>query len=118
MVRFAILRDLEGTCFRYAPLQGETFRRQYSVAEQKELPDSVVLRTGDGRTLVRSRAVIRVGERLGGVWRLLARGASLLPVWLLDGCYDGIGRVRYQLFARPASACPLLPPELRTRFLA
>lgn len=116
-VKFALARDLEGSRFRYAPLQGETFRKQYPDAERAELPDSVVLRTADGRTLVKSRAIILIGERLGGIWRLLARAASLLPTWLLDGIYDGIARVRHRLFRHPEGTCPSLPPELKGRFL-
>jgi predicted DCC family thiol-disulfide oxidoreductase YuxK len=117
VVRFVIARDRAGTRFRFAPLQGETFGGRYPQADRAELPDSVVLRTGDGRTLVRSRALLQIGERLGGVWRGLARAAGLLPVWLLDWGYDGIARVRHHLFARPDASCPALPPELRGRFL-
>jgi predicted DCC family thiol-disulfide oxidoreductase YuxK len=116
-VRFILARDLSGTLFRYAPLDGPTFAAQYPEAERARLPDSVVVRTADGRTLVRSAAAIHIGERLGGPWRILARVVSLLPGWLLDAGYNGIARVRYRLFSRPADACPLVPPELRTRFL-
>lgn len=116
-VTFALARDLDGSRFRYAPLAGTTFREQYDEAHRAELPDSIVVRTTDGRTLVRSQAVIHLGERLGGGWRVLARVASVLPAWLLDLGYDGIARVRSRLFARPEGTCPLLPPELRGRFL-
>ena len=117
VVKFVIARDREGAHFRFAPLQGATFRGRYAEAERAELPDSVVLWTVDGRTLVRARAVLQIGERLGGAWRVLAQAASLLPVWLLDWVYDGIARMRHHLFARPGSTCPLLPPDLRGRFL-
>lgn len=117
MVSFVIARDREGTRFRYAPLAGSTFDSTLTVAEREGLPDSVVVRTADGRTLVRSDAAIHIGERLGGVWRMLARAASLLPRWLLDPCYDAIARIRGRLFAKPDGVCPLLPPELRQRFL-
>ena len=116
-VTFILARDLSGTLFRYAPLAGPTFAAQYPEAERTQLPDSVVVRTADGRTLVRSAAAIHIGERLGGPWRTLARIASFLPRWLLDAGYNGIARIRYRLFSRPTGACPLVPPELRTRFL-
>ena len=117
LVSFVIARDRDGTRFRYAPLGGSTFGSLLTAAQRKGLPDSVVVRTADGRTLVRSDAAIHIGERLGGVWRLLARATSLLPRWLLDPGYDVIARVRGRLFAKPDGACPLLPPELRQRFL-
>ena len=116
-VKFVLARDLEGTRFRYAPLQGSTFQATYDAARRGDLPDSVIVRTADGRTLVRSRAALHIGERLGGGWRMLARVVGLLPTWLRAWGYDRVARVRGRLFARPEGACPMLPPELRGRFL-
>lgn len=117
LVKFVVARDREGALFRYAPLAGPTFEAVIPVAARGGLPDSVVVRTADARTLVRSAAVIHIGERLGGPWRRLARVASVLPRWLLDLGYDAVARVRTRLFARPEGSCPLLPAELRQRFL-
>ncbi len=117
LVKFVLARDRDGSLFRYAPLQGPTFEAAIPPAARGGFPDSVVLRTEDGRTLVRSAAVIHIGERLGGRWRALARVASVLPRWLLDLGYDAVARVRRHLFARPEGSCPLLPPELGSRFL-
>jgi predicted DCC family thiol-disulfide oxidoreductase YuxK len=116
-VKFALARDREGTRFRYAPLQGPTFERTFPPADRARLPDSIVLKTADGRTLVRSDAVLRIAERIGGGWGTLARLLQLLPRWLLDFAYDGVAKVRKRLFATPEGSCPLLPPELRGRFL-
>jgi len=41
----------------------------------------------------------------------------VVPRFLRDGVYDGIARVRHKLFAKPSEACPLMPEELRRRFL-
>lgn len=116
-VSFVAARDRDGSRFRFAPLGGPTFATAYSPSQRGLLPDSVVVRTADGRTLTRSAAVIHIGERLGGPWRTLAAIAALLPRWLLDLGYDGIARIRRCLFARPLDSCPMLPPELRGRFL-
>jgi predicted DCC family thiol-disulfide oxidoreductase YuxK len=116
-VIFALARDLDGSRFRYAPLGGPTFAATFAPGLARELPDSIVIRTADGRILVRSAAVLHMGERLGGGWRRLARLVGLLPRWLLDASYDGLARVRGRLFAKPAGRCPLLPPELGGRFL-
>jgi predicted DCC family thiol-disulfide oxidoreductase YuxK len=117
MVSFVIARDRDGTRFRYAPLGGATFAATLAAEQREGLPDSVVVRTADGRILVRSDAAIHIGERLGGLLGVLARVASILPRWLLDPAYDAVARVRGRLFAKPDGACPLLPPELRQRFL-
>jgi predicted DCC family thiol-disulfide oxidoreductase YuxK len=116
-VIFVLARDREGAKFRYAPLGGSTFVQRFSEGERVALPDSIVLHTSDGQTLVRSAALIHVGERLGGPWRMLARIASRVPRWLLDLGYDGVARIRRRLFTRPEGVCPRLPPELGTRFL-
>ena len=116
-VTFVLARDLDGSRFRFAPLQGPTFSATFAEDQRAGFPDSIVLKTADGRTLVRSAAALEIGDRLGGGWRALARLVSLFPRWLLDWGYDGIARVRKRIFATPEGACPLLPPELRGRFL-
>ncbi len=52
--------------FVFAPLQGDTFRQLVSEPDRVGLPDSIVVRSFDGRLLVRSNAVLYVLERLGG----------------------------------------------------
>lgn len=116
-VKFVLIRDREGTRFCYAPILGSTFTLTFPESQRAGFPDSIVVKTDDGRTLVRSAAVLEIGERLGGIWRTLARIFGVLPRWLLDWVYDGVAKVRKRIFAPPAGACPLLPPELRGRFL-
>jgi predicted DCC family thiol-disulfide oxidoreductase YuxK len=117
IVKFVIARDPEGTLFRYAPLDGPTFEAAVPGDARGNLPDSVAVRTADGRLLVRSTAAIHIGERLGGIWRGLARIVAVMPRWLLDLGYDAVARIRSRLFARPDATCPILPAELRQRFL-
>jgi len=76
-----------------------------------------VLVTTEGRVLVRSAAVLHILRRLGGPWAALAAVGSLVPRPLRDALYDLIARVRLRLFARPDDWCPLVPKELRARFL-
>jgi predicted DCC family thiol-disulfide oxidoreductase YuxK len=75
-----------------------------------------VIRSHDGRTLVKSAAVIYVLRRLGGVYRLFADGALVVPQTLLDWCYDGCAKIRRKLYPRPPGICPVIPPHLRVRF--
>ena len=41
-----------------------------------------------------------------------------VPRPLRDVAYDFVARVRYRIFGKTKEACPLMPPELRSRFSA
>lgn len=114
LVRFLIARDAGGEAFAFAPLGGATYAATFAAAQ--EFPDSVVVRTGDGRTLVRSEAAIWLLSRVGGFWRVIAIASRILPRRLADAAYDLVAGVRYSIFGREKTACPLLPPDLRSRF--
>jgi len=103
--------------FVFAPLQGSTFRELVPEPDRKGLPDSIVVRTSDGRLLVRSNASLYVMQRLGGAWAVLAALARLVPRALRDAVYDFVARIRLRLFEKPDDYCPLVPRELRARFL-
>jgi predicted DCC family thiol-disulfide oxidoreductase YuxK len=115
-VRFVLGRAGSAGAFRFAPLQGETYLSTISGPIRAGLPDTIVLRTADGRILVRSAAVLHVLSRLGGFWRLVGRLARLVPRGLSDACYDAVAAVRHRLFARPAESCPVVPEHLRGLF--
>jgi len=108
--------DRAGNAFRFAPLASHTFEREVPPAARAGLPDSVVVQTADGRWLMRSAAVLHIFERLGGIWRVLAACARVIPRPLRDLAYDAVARVRKSLFAAPSEACPLAPAHLRERF--
>jgi predicted DCC family thiol-disulfide oxidoreductase YuxK len=114
-VRFVTWADRGGRAFRFAPLRGETFRALVREPEAG-LPDSLVVRTADGRVLTRFDGVLHVLDRLGGFWRGAGALASLLPRAWGDAAYDAVARIRHRLFAPPPEACPVTPPELRKRF--
>jgi predicted DCC family thiol-disulfide oxidoreductase YuxK len=115
-VRFVLAEDPEGRAFRFAPLDSEAFRAAVPAEVLSRLPDSLVVRTADGRLLTRSAGVLHVLERLGGIWRLAAIPGGLVPPPLRDAAYDFVARVRYRVFGRKDEACPLIPPALRARF--
>ncbi len=117
-VAFLARRDRDGTRFVFAPLGGETAAAR--LAETTAAPfqgGTVVVRTVDGRLLLRSDAVLHALVRLGGSWRVLARGLALVPRPLRDGAYSLVARIRGRLFARPEGSCPRLPAGLAERFL-
>jgi len=81
------------------------------------LPDSLVLRTADGRLLVRSAAVLESLRRAGGFARGLAAIAGTVPPGLADRLYDFVARVRGRWFAAPPSTCPVVGSARRSRLL-
>jgi predicted DCC family thiol-disulfide oxidoreductase YuxK len=115
-VRFLVAEDRAGQGLEFSPLEGKLFTSAVPEARRAGFPDSLVVRTDGGHLLLRSAAVRHVLARLGGMWRLVAALAALVPQNLLDACYDGIARVRRNLFRAPAESCPLVPPDLRERF--
>ena len=115
-VRLVLAEDLDGRAFRFAPLDSAAARAAYDAREQASLPDSVVVRTPEGETLVRSRGALHVLARLGGMWRLVGALLGIVPRSLLDAAYDVVARVRHRIFGRTATACPIEPPHLAARF--
>lgn len=112
-VRLALEEDRAGA-FVFAPLQGPTRRRL--VPENARLPDSVVVRTAEGAMLVRSAAVRHVLARLGGAWRIAAAALGVVPRPLADLGYMVVAAVRRLVVpGKPLAACPMVPPQYRSR---
>jgi len=116
-VRFVLWADRTGDRFRFAPLNGELFRKLVSEARRVGLPDSIVLRAADDSLLVRSAAMLYVLRRLGGWWVVLAVVLKLVPMRWRDALYDFIARRRRAWFRPRADVCPDVPAHLRSRFL-
>ena len=113
-VRFLVRRDAAGALFRYAPLQGPTFRA--AATGRGPFPDSVILRTADGRFLVKSDAVLHALGRIGPAWGAFVRAAGVVPGPVRDAVYDCVAFLRRRLLSPPVEACPILPEPLRRRF--
>ena len=116
-VLFALRRDTDGDRFRFAPLQGETLRQQLSEDRIAELADSIVVIGVDGSMLQESDAVLLILEQVGGGWKVFGRISSWVPRPLRDGVYRGIAKIRHRLFRRQTDLCPMVPVDLRSRFL-
>jgi predicted DCC family thiol-disulfide oxidoreductase YuxK len=103
-VRFVVSEDTEAG-FSFAPLPTGTD------------PQTVIVELEDGTSLHRSSAAIYILARLGGVWRAASVILRIVPSRILDAAYDIVARSRYRVFGRTATACPVLPPDLRARFV-
>ncbi len=115
LVRIVAGADKVGV-FRFSPLGSERFVSLVPAGARGSLPDSIVVRTADGRIVAKSAAVRHILRELGGAWSWLAAAMGLLPARLLDLAYDCVARVRHRFFGRPSDVCPTVPPELRSRF--
>jgi predicted DCC family thiol-disulfide oxidoreductase YuxK len=116
-VKFVLRHDPEGAAFRFAPLQGPTFQAAVPTAQRAALPDSMAVRTLDGRLLLKSEAWLHIMRRLGGIWKLIGSVCSIVPRFIRDWGYDFVAAVRFRIFGRRDDLCPLIPPALRNRFL-
>jgi predicted DCC family thiol-disulfide oxidoreductase YuxK len=71
----------------------------------------------DGVLLQRANGVFHTLRRIGGFWGLLGTVGDWFPTVLSDWGYDRIAAIRHRLFKRPTEVCPLVPQDLRSRFL-
>lgn len=115
-VKFTLPRDPQDR-FVFSPIQGDTIQRLLTAKQIADLPDSIVLRRPDGELRVKSEAVLSILESVGGGWGVLARLGRLAPRRVRDFFYDRVAAVRHRVFAKPEEACPMLPPELRHKFV-
>ena len=113
-VQFLLPRDTEGR-FRFASLQSEVGQRllaEHGLADHGL--DSIVL-IEDGDCYVKSSAVIRIAQLLGGVYRLLGP-FRYLPRRFRDRVYDLVAAHRYRLFGEK-DQCAMPTGNVQERFL-
>ena len=114
LIRLALAEDTAGR-ITFSPLHSDHFKAELTPLERTDLPDSIVLMSEDG-LLLEADATIRILKMLGGLWLLLALLMSVFPARMRLMGYHFVGDRRYRLFGRTATACPIVPPHLRTRF--
>jgi predicted DCC family thiol-disulfide oxidoreductase YuxK len=113
-IQFIIPRDPEGK-IRFAPLQSELgvdIRDQSGISTDNL---ETVVFVDDGLAYTKSDAAIRIGEQLGGVFRLLSLG-RLVPRRLRDRIYDFVAENRYDWFGQK-DQCMIPDEDVSDRFL-
>ena len=113
-VRWALRRDRRRRLL-FASLDGESATRLRRAFPETRNVDSIVVRDGD-QVFVKSDAILRIAQQLGGGWRLSAL-VRAIPRPLRDWGYDRIARGRYERFGR-LDSCPVPGPNERDRFLS
>ena len=112
-----VLRHDEKVEFYFSPLQGETIKKLVAADQLKSLPDTVVVRAFAGELFLKSDGTIYVLKRLGPISRATAGFLSIIPRFIRNFGYDVIAAVRKKIFGTKTDYCPLVPSELRERFL-
>lgn len=110
-----IARNDKKQDFRIVPLQsdiGNALMRHYGLDPAD--PTSW-LYIEDGRAYSSLDAYIRVGQRLGGIWRGLGL-FRILPTALQDVMYRAVARNRYRLFGT-TDMCSLPDAEVQKRLV-
>ena len=115
-VRFFLAEDQQDV-FRYSTLQGQLVQERIAEKDRAALPDSVIVPTPDGNMLAESEAILFCLTRLGGGWKVAAVLLRVVPRFIRDWAYRLIAAFRYRVFGRKEELCPILPPELRAKFL-
>ncbi|QFS94417.1 hypothetical protein FIV07_26980 [Mycobacterium sp. THAF192] len=117
-VRTILRFDRRGT-LRFAALDSDYARDVINRHPALRGVDTVVYvenaGTADERVSIRSAALLRVAEYLGGLWKL-ALAARAIPAPLRDRMYAAFAAFRYQV-GGTYDTCPIPPPEVRRRFL-
>ena len=116
-VKFVLNHDKKGA-LKFAPRQGATYERLLSSEIRASLPPSIVFLDNDGKYYIRSAAVIRVFEYLGTPWSGVATFLKLFPTPLRDFGYKIVASIRKKVSRKPAGICPVVPEDLRSRFLS
>ena len=101
--------------FKVATLQG-SFATRSLPRDISERLNSLVVLSESGEILTKSRAVLFVLRRMGGIWCLLGFLGSLLPAVIADGVYDVISKNRYKAFGQ-LDACRAPTADEKCRFL-
>src|SRR6476660_4032452 len=112
-----LIRNDKNDNLRFAPLQSEVAKRILAHADEDiKKSDSIILYEPGGKIYAKSAAAIRIGQSLGGVYRLMGI-FSLLPAWISDRVYDYVARNRYQWYGKK-DECMVPSLEVRNKFLS
>jgi len=112
-VRRVAAADAEGT-LRFAPVGGATWNATFP---GRPPPERLVFLGADGTSAEGAEGVLAAMTAAGGATARRARRLRLIPRPLRTAGYAVIAAVRRRIFAAPSGPCPVVPDDLRARFL-
>lgn len=120
-VQFVLRHESRERTLKFASLQSGTGARVRRVHPDLDRVDSVIWyepasATRGETVLVRSSAVLRVLDYLGGVWRPLGWLGRIIPRVVRDAAYDLVARHRHKLI-RGGPMCVVPSEDQRGRFI-
>ena len=113
-VQFVLKHD-RSEYFRFATLQSAIGHQQLARLKLSETDLQTMVMVEADETYTRSTAALHICRRLAAPWPLLY-AFMMVPRPLRDGAYSFVAARRKRWF-KPPPACPVMPPELRGRFL-
>lgn len=116
-VRFLVNQDKGRFPFKFGSRKSPAFAQVVEQTDLKEFPESILVWTSKRELLSCSTAVAYMLCRLGGFYRILGELINLVPAPLRDFGYSIVAKLRKKFSRKPETACPLVPPEMRNRFL-
>lgn len=115
-VRFLLSEERAGQ-LRFTPLQSGQLAQHIGEDALQGLGDTVVVQTPEGDVLTEARAIACLLDRIGGLWRIVSIPLRILPDAVAARLYHFVGDRRYRWFGQKVNHCPILPPDLRARFI-
>ncbi len=113
VVDFIFSEDLRKK-FKFSPLQGDLAKSSLPSEYHQNL-STLIVQTENG-IVKKSKAVITIGDSLGGGWRIFSTMAKIVPTSIADKIYDVIAKNRYRLFGKKET-CRLPTAEEKSRFV-
>lgn len=116
VVRFVLAEDRTGSAFCFAAFNSDRFRAAITDGQQTVSGDRFIVITEDGFMLKRSAAILHILRRLGGIWKLLAVLAVVIPAGIKEVVYKSFAQVRQRFPGLSTVNCHLIPEPMKARF--
>jgi predicted DCC family thiol-disulfide oxidoreductase YuxK len=95
-----IARRVAADRVEFTPVQSAEGAEALKAAGLNMLDPKSFIVVSNGRSLLKSAAVIAALNKVGGIWRPIAWLLKLLPVSFADKVYDWVATNRYKWFGR------------------
>jgi predicted DCC family thiol-disulfide oxidoreductase YuxK len=112
-VQWCLNRDRKGVLL-FAPIQGDSYANIEDPSKPVDISTMVI--HDQGRLFIKSSAVLRMLQLIGGFWAMFGYLGMICPRFIRDVVYDFVAKRRISWFGE-AKFCQLPTPAQRARFL-